>query len=163
MVSQCWNEKHSLYSRRLLKTGLPTLNSQSQYQVRPPFALITAEHVCPNDTCVKVAQIDNPRLHEIATKLLQICWLRKAADADDETSTTSHPTHVQHFHPGDNDFKQTTNWELLILHLGWQRHHLTMLDGDSPATSGVDLHTGSTGANAVSLQMAVTSFGTSCT
>ena len=54
-------------------------------------------------TCVKVVQDDNPHL-TISTKLLQIYWLRKAADTIDEVSTPSHPTRVQHFRPGENSF-----------------------------------------------------------
>ena len=47
-----------------------------------------------NDTCVKVVQDDNAHLHDIFIKLLQICWLLKAGDADDEISTPTHPTRV---------------------------------------------------------------------
>ena len=59
-----------------------------------------------NGTCVQVGQDDNPHLHGIFTKLLQIYWLLKAADTNDKISTPSHPTHVQHFRPGENWFKQ---------------------------------------------------------
>ena len=59
-----------------------------------------------NGTCVKVLKDDIPGLHKIFNKLLPICWLQKAADADDEISPPSHPTHVQHFRPGENDFQQ---------------------------------------------------------
>ena len=59
-----------------------------------------------NGTYVKVVQDENPHMHEISTKLLQICWLRNAADTNDEISIPSHPTHIQHFHPGENGFQQ---------------------------------------------------------
>ena len=59
-----------------------------------------------NCTCVKVLKDDIPGLHKIFNKLLPICWLHKAADADDKISTPSHPTYVQHFRPGENDFQQ---------------------------------------------------------
>ena len=59
-----------------------------------------------NGTCVKVLKDDFPGLHKIFNKLLPICWLQKDADADDEISTPSHPTHVHHFRPGENDFQE---------------------------------------------------------
>ena len=59
-----------------------------------------------NGTCVKVLKDDIPGLHNIFNKLLPICWLQKADDAYYEISTPSHPTHVQHFRPGENDFQQ---------------------------------------------------------
>ena len=62
-------------------------------------------------TCVKVVQDDNPHLHRLSTNLSQIYWRRKAADTNVEISTPSDSTHVQHFLPGENGFRQ---WVWLV-------------------------------------------------
>ena len=56
------------------------------------------------DTCAKLVQGGNPHLHEISIKPFQIWRLPKIADADDEISAPSHPTHAQHVRSGENDF-----------------------------------------------------------
>ena len=89
----------------------------------------------------------NQHLQEISFKLLQICWLLKADGADDEISTLSHPTHVQHFRTGENDIQQDIG---LIETCDFFIFDcidiiLSVLDGDSPATLDVGLHTRSAG------------------
>ena len=68
-----------------------------------------AENILVNSEVTK--SDDNLHLHEIYTKLLQMYWLRKAVDTNDEISTPSHLTHVQNFRPGENSLKQ---WVRLV-------------------------------------------------
>ena len=109
-------------------------------------------HHGSNGICMKVVQDDNPHLHQISTQLLQICWLRKAAVKNDKIGTLSHPTYT--CSPLSPKWKRLyavsrTGWDLCILHLGWHRNQLTVLDGNSPVIWEVGLHTVSSGVNGI--------------
>ena len=99
MCNQTWNLQKAFFV--FLGVAENALVSSEVAKSVANVASLHINHCWPyspngsNGTWVKVVQDDNSHLHEISTKLLQIYWLRKAADTNDEISTPSHPTHVQ--------------------------------------------------------------------